>query len=161
MFGFFKRRPKNKTLTEEYSDYFRSAYDPLKNEDRIGLALNVMIEKCLSIDNLKVSSVPVSHPFISTKCLGSIAGLSAGIIEGEGINPKGDDVFDTIEAAMMLFFGKEAAYDLTYQIVALIKSGDSAALNAYDFSRKDALGVYQSGSMTSWSAYHFALHDMM
>lgn len=161
MFGFFKRGSKNKTLTEEFLDEFRSVYDPAKNEDRIGLALNVMIGKCLSIDNLEVSSVPVSHPFTSTKCLGSIAGLCAGIIEGEGITPEGDDVFDTIEAAMMLFFGREAAYDLTYQIVALIKSGDQSALDSYEFSRKDAMGVYQSGSLTSWAAYHLALHDMI
>ena len=88
-------------------------------------------------------------------------GLSAGLLEAEGIEVTKDAALDSLLAAFVLVFGDAAGRSLAQQTVEELGNGEPDLVEAYNWSKSDVLGVYEKGGVTSAVGFYVAAQEMI
>lgn len=138
-----------------------STREPDDTDNRVAVALLSILRKQLDLLDMEVGKVPAVAPFTSPECRGALLGLSIGILQAEGIETTRDRLIDTIMAAFVLVYGEPIGRDLAAETVQQSATGDNAINGASEYAIADAKGVYESGGVTSYTAFSLALHGMI
>lgn len=134
---------------------------PDVDDNRVAVALLAMLQKQFDLIDMELGTVPATGPYASPGCRGALLGLCIGILQAEGIEMTRDRCIDTFIAAFVLVYGEPIGRDLAAQTVSE-SAADSVAINrTSEFAIADAKGVYESGGVTSYTAFSLALHGMI
>lgn len=135
--------------------------EPDADHNRIAVALLAMLTKQCDLIGMELGAVPATGPYASPECRGALLGLCIGILRAEGIEMTRNRCIDTFIAAFVLVYGDAAGRDLASQTVVQSAADDTSVNRASEFAIADARGVYESGGVTSYTAFSLALHGMI
>lgn len=135
--------------------------EPDADDNRIAVALLAMLTKQFDLLGMELGTVPATGPYASPECRGALLGLCIGILQAERIEMTRDRCIDTFIAAFVLVYGDPAGRDLASQTVAQSAADDTSINRVSEFAIADAKGVYESGGVTSYTAFSLALHGMI
>lgn len=135
--------------------------EPTAEDERVGLALMVAMEKQLSALGVPFQGAPTTGPFVTPEARGTLIGAAFGVLEGEGLQPTRDRIIDTVIAAFVFTYGDPIGRDLAAETFTAFQAQDPVILRTSEWARQDMLGVYQSGGNTSFAAYMLAVQGMI
>lgn len=135
--------------------------EPSAEDERVGLALMVAIEKQLNALGVQFQQAPKSGPFVTPDARGTLIGAAFGVLQGEGIELTQDRIIDTVIAAFVFTYGDPIGRDLAAETFDAFQAQDPTILRTSEWARQDMLGVYQSGGNTSFAAYMLAVQGMI
>jgi len=148
-------------FTEHAIDSLKDIYDPENEDDRIGLALLVILRKQLDLLNLEMGFVPADSIFASEKCRGALLGTALGILQSELSESTNRQIIDTTIAAFSLIYGDTRGRALALQTIREAGEGNSKVEECSDWALLDTKGVYKSGGLTSAAGFYLAASGMI
>ncbi len=135
--------------------------EPTAEDERIGLALMVAIEKGLNTLGAQFQKAPTTGPFVTPEARGALIGAAFGVLQGEGVELTRDRIIDAVIAAFVFTYGDPIGRDLAAETFDAFQTQDPTILRTSEWARQDMLGVYQSGGSTSFAAYALAVQGIV
>lgn len=135
--------------------------EPTPEDERIGIALMVAIEKQLNALGVQFQGAPTIGPFVTPDARGTLIGAAFGVLQGEGIELTQDRIINTVIAAFVFTYGDPIGRDLAAKTFDAFQAQDPVILRTSEWARQDMLGVYQSSGNTSFAAYMLAVQGMI
>jgi hypothetical protein len=156
--SFFRKKPAASDslddFTQKFLDGFDEIYDPGNMDDRIGLALLVVLQHQLRLLGFETGKVPYVAPFSSKRCRGYLYGLAMGVMECENIPPNPETFIGTLIATFGLVFGDPFGRDVVDSTDNELLKKDREVVSGISFGEADIRRIYSGEGVYSAEGFY-------